>query len=205
MIWNRELIAFDNMSVEERETLYAASRNGRGVEIYNRPKGGWEPHEPANSFYSEKGAYRLDPSDPWNCIEDLILNRDPFEKMQCGLGLALERAMESEDWTVQVFHVCGWEECRGALCDSLTYRAFPKVPMPRPKTKPSWPEGIKPEYKWLARWPDGRCMLYTVKPNVTCEGWCVSTLTSRIATLPNFIDFDPGTCDWRESLIERPS
>ena len=73
-------------------------------------------------------------------------------------------------------------------------------------TKPSidW-EHVAPEYVALAMDENGRCSLYKSMPTVR-EGdgvWHTSDLLHRYAD--TFASFVKGTCDWKDSLVVRPS
>lgn len=79
-----------------------------------------------------------------------------------------------------------------------TYRAIPA-----PKTKPSadWSHAA-PECIWLARDRDGEGYFYDQKPSRGEGGWWSSDGKFRKASV--LASYDPGTCDWTESLVCRP-
>lgn len=71
------------------------------------------------------------------------------------------------------------------------------------QTKPSidWSQ-VSPEYKWLARDSSSLCgYLYKNKPHKDCGAWDSSGGCSKAGV---FASYRPGTCDWEESLVERP-
>ena len=71
------------------------------------------------------------------------------------------------------------------------------------KTKPliDW-SAVHPDYKWLARDMDGEVVLYKEVPKTGSVYWVSNTEVYLNASI--FASLDPGTCDWRESLVERP-
>jgi hypothetical protein len=74
-----------------------------------------------------------------------------------------------------------------------------------PLTKPSinWAH-VAPQYKWLAQDEDGRACLYTdVAPSCyVCEKRWISP--ARTVGAKSFNSFQLGTCNWKDSLVERP-
>lgn len=79
-----------------------------------------------------------------------------------------------------------------------TYRA-----KPAPLTKPSieWAH-VAPRWRWLARDNSGVSWLYESEPNLGGGSYWNSIYQSILATA--FFSFNPGTCDWRDSLVQRP-
>ena len=78
-----------------------------------------------------------------------------------------------------------------------TYRIKPEE-----LTKPSidWSH-IHKDYKWMATDQDGDSYLYTELPKQVNDIWntkCIEPLANP------FISFKAGTCDWKDSLVERP-
>lgn len=72
---------------------------------------------------------------------------------------------------------------------------------PKPLTKPSvdW-SVIKPEYRWLARDEDGCAWVFIDKPKSI--GFWTGELDFREVSF--LASYTPGTCDWQDSLVERP-
>ena len=70
-------------------------------------------------------------------------------------------------------------------------------------TKPSidWSH-VSENFQYLAMDEDGEFYLYTDKPTQASQQW-VTNLTYTPAT--HFASFVPGTCDWKDSLVERPN
>jgi hypothetical protein len=69
--------------------------------------------------------------------------------------------------------------------------------------KPSinW-EQVRKEYKFLARDENGTAWLYLEKPEIYRVGWGVTR--GAPAEAGSYVSYTPGTCDWKDSLIERP-
>ena len=74
---------------------------------------------------------------------------------------------------------------------------------PQPLTKPSidWSH-VADKYKWLASDEDGTPYVYANKPYINIYGWSIDGDVFTEVTA--FKSFKPGTCDWKDSLIERP-
>lgn len=73
-----------------------------------------------------------------------------------------------------------------------------------PKTKPSidWSH-VNKDYKYMATDEDGDTHLYNKKPYIEDYGvWNVSSGFCKSAEA--FVSFVPGTCNWKDSLVERP-
>ena len=71
-------------------------------------------------------------------------------------------------------------------------------------TKPSidWSQ-IKDEYKWLAVDVDECAYVYENEPNIDgIAYWCPNNTT--YFRVNGLVSYSRGTCDWKESLIERP-
>jgi len=65
---------------------------------------------------------------------------------------------------------------------------------------------VAPEYKWLATDKDGKLYLYKSMPtqgNKSCGFWVGSDKDFPI-DVDFFASFNPGTCNWEDSLVERP-
>jgi hypothetical protein len=73
---------------------------------------------------------------------------------------------------------------------------------PQPLTKPSidWSH-VAPKWRWLARDADDDAFLYKEKPYALHSKWSSSKEIRRADT---FASYTPGTCDWKDSLVERP-
>lgn len=73
-------------------------------------------------------------------------------------------------------------------------------------TKPSinW-EHVAPEYVALATDSDGNSYLFTEVPEATANMWAIGNRWSRWRSADVFQSFVKGTCDWKDSLVIRPS
>ena len=71
--------------------------------------------------------------------------------------------------------------------------------------KPSinW-EHVSNEFNYLAEDPDGAAYLYEKKPFTAQDVWGVSDSLSEVAEAFMFASYVKGTCDWKDSLIQRP-
>lgn len=71
-----------------------------------------------------------------------------------------------------------------------------------PKTKPSinW-EHVNPEYKYMASNIDGNTYLYLTKPVIGEYGAWQGD--GYYVEADAFSSFHSGTCDWKDSLVER--
>lgn len=68
-------------------------------------------------------------------------------------------------------------------------------------TKPSidWSH-VSEEFQYLAMDENGRHHLFAVKPTLTASEWTMRALYTEAG---HFASFIPGTCDWKDSLVER--
>ena len=75
------------------------------------------------------------------------------------------------------------------------------------KPKIDWAQ-VSENYRYLARDADGRVFLYAIRPEITTpewrapEWWSLDDGTCADASV--FKSLEVGTCDWRDSLVERP-
>lgn len=65
---------------------------------------------------------------------------------------------------------------------------------------------VAPEWKWLAVNKNGLSQLFKKEPYIKCksEGFWRDTCGSML-TANSFASLDPGTVDWADSLVERPT
>lgn len=70
-------------------------------------------------------------------------------------------------------------------------------------TKPSidWSH-VHSDFKALARAADGVGYIYTARPEPESFSW--RNAGDEVITANYFASYDPGTCDWKDSLVERP-
>lgn len=73
------------------------------------------------------------------------------------------------------------------------------------QTKPSinW-DHVHEDYKWLTVDCAGRSYLYKKKPSIYRTFWGPSDGSSDYCEATAIISCKPGTCDWKDSLVERP-
>ena len=86
---------------------------------------------------------------------------------------------------------------------NITLFPYP-VEVVKAVTKPSidWTQ-IKDEYKWLAVDVNGCAYVYENEPNNDGSAyWCSSGTT--YFHVNGLVSYSRGTCDWEDSLIERP-
>ena len=85
---------------------------------------------------------------------------------------------------------------------NVTLFPYP-VEIVKATTKPSidWSH-ISSEYNYLAQDSDGEGYLCGKNPHRMNTTWSMETPHVRATTFTSYV---PGTCDWRESLVKRPS
>ena len=125
---------------------------------------------------------------PWG-----LLSVEMMEAFSSNRFGDLEYYAGSGDWKEVTF----WSR----FDDKITVRK-----KPTPLTKPDIPwEFIKEEYKWAARSAEGLVFAYTQKPDMYSHCCWTSVGISDCRLIDTELwDFDPGTCDWKDSLVERP-
>jgi hypothetical protein len=108
-----------------------------------------------------------------------------------------QEALRAHGGPYELYDGPGWSEWHPMWINAATYRV-----KPQPLTKPSidWSH-VAPEYKWLARDENGDVFVYAGQPSAYDGIWkCVGG--HRMTDV--FASCTPGTCDWRDSLVERP-
>ena len=70
-------------------------------------------------------------------------------------------------------------------------------------TKPSidWSH-VSPEYNYLAQDSNGEGYLSSKEPSCHTYSWSMETPYIRATT---FTSYEPGACDWKDSLVKRPN
>lgn len=58
---------------------------------------------------------------------------------------------------------------------------------------------VQPQYKWMARLPNGKVYLYVNKPDASCGGWSAADFGASVTQS----SYKQGTVDWKDSLVER--
>ena len=111
-----------------------------------------------------------------------------------------QNALRVHGGPYEVFQTNGaWGVCISPWWGTTnTYRV-----KPRPLTKPSidWSQ-VTQEWRWLVRDIDGSMYLYKVEPKKRYRGWVFDA--GNTIYCGHFVSCCPGTCDWRDSLVERP-
>lgn len=69
-------------------------------------------------------------------------------------------------------------------------------------TKPSidWSH-VAPQFRWMATDKDGRTWVYEGMPIAHTRGWAAEGDLSEASP---FLSLRAGTCDWKDSLVQRP-
>lgn len=62
---------------------------------------------------------------------------------------------------------------------------------------------LHPDYNWIATDKDGRSFAYTEEPYNSGYSWSHRS-GSYSPELSVFASFKAGTCDWKDSLVQRP-
>jgi len=60
---------------------------------------------------------------------------------------------------------------------------------------------VHPDFKWMARYDNGKVFLYTEEPKIMSSYWSTNGLYRNAGA---FVSFKNGTVDWKDSLVERP-
>jgi len=70
-------------------------------------------------------------------------------------------------------------------------------------TEPSidW-DHVAPQFKWMATDDSGTTMLYEEKPRLSRTEW--EWAGGDCANITALASFRAGTCDWKDSLVQRP-
>ena len=95
----------------------------------------------------------------------------------------------------------------GKYCADSSIVLFPyPIEITKAVTKPSinW-EHVSSEFNYLAEDSevDGGVFLYENKPFIVSETWTIDN--GKFAEAHMFASYIKGTCDWEDSLIERPN
>lgn len=95
----------------------------------------------------------------------------------------------------------GWVSCEPQWVNTIIYRA-----KPAPVTQDVVPwEAIAPKWRWAARDSNGKLYLYDEMPNSDATFSWNPPVSGQCRALYNILaNLTPGTCDWRDSLQQRP-
>ncbi len=77
------------------------------------------------------------------------------------------------------------------------YRVKPRKP------SINW-DHVGPKFNWLAINDEGDGVLFDKEPCRTHIGWGLDEGFYHSVIGCTFASFDPGNCDWKDSLVERP-
>lgn len=125
-----------------------------------------------------------------------------------GEGTVL-RADETYTYPVRVKFTNGNEASYtldGKYCDEHSIPAlYPYlVEITKKVTKPTinW-DHVHSKFKYLAQDADGSAWLYAEKPQINHSSHRSAVLGGH-AKAESHATYDPGTCDWKDSLVKRP-
>lgn len=112
-----------------------------------------------------------------------------------------QEALKSYVGGIEFYGVDGWLAIKDVFTDvffvpHLVYRAKPK-----PVTKPNinW-DHVHTDYKWMATDKSGETHLFIDEPEPYDDTW---TAYERSALADSHLSFEPGNCDWKDSLVCR--
>lgn len=110
-----------------------------------------------------------------------------------------QEALKAHGGPYEYYSLQGWFPASFAI--SLSPHLVFRV-KPQPLTKPSidWSH-VAPEYKWLARDESGDAYVYSGQP---CAHDGIWKYVGKYRMADPFASYTPGTCDWKDSLVERP-
>ena len=135
------------------------------------------------------------------------------QKVWCvifGEGVVTEVLTEDTNFPVEVsfggvleYYTLGGKYRTYTLQTLFTYPVEVVKKSVRQAVKPSinW-EQVREECKFLARDENSTAWLYQEKPEIYREGWGVTR--GMPAEAGSYVSYTPGTCDWKDSLVERP-
>lgn len=113
-----------------------------------------------------------------------------------------QEALNAHGGPYEVYLSVGWESVVSPFwAINCCYRV-----KPQPLTKPSidWSH-VAPEYKWLARDADGLAFVFNDMPWAEFNKWVWDGGECEAVCVSGFLSsYTPGTCDWKDSLVERP-
>lgn len=121
---------------------------------------------------------------------------DKIKVMQAALEGEQIEILDLDNTSVGWSDTCGEP---GFFWDRFDYRVK-EVPLTKPSI--NW-DHVHPDFKWLARDKVGTVFLYQNQPTLIRNVlWDV--VDGIIAQTFMFASLDKGTCDWKDSLVERP-
>lgn len=132
---------------------------------------------------------------------DLTKNTTPLDLLPQETRAALQAlpddALQQYSWVTGT-----WERAEyGVWHAQAIYRQNPDW-TPEPLTKPDVPWDVLSDWvQWMARDADGDLVCFERKPDRYPSYWDEYSGRSEAISA---LKIDPGTCDWRDSLIQRP-
>lgn len=123
----------------------------------------------------------------------------PFGELSDSERLELLDAYYNKGRNVEFFSMGHWITVIPKWLGDRVYRI-------KQAEKPSinWDE-VSDAYNYLAVDEDGEGFLFVVRPNIVDLNWFSVHCNIRVINAEVFKSFKPGNCDWKESLVERPS
>ena len=134
------------------------------------------------------------------------------QKVWCaiyGAGVVTEIRHEGTTYPVVVVFNCNDERTVTYTNDgkyhtdgNVTLFPYP-VEIVKAVTKPSidW-DHVSEDFQYLAQDSNGVCYLYSGKPSQGERQWVPDMLCTSTGSFASFV---PGTCNWEDSLVERPN
>ena len=131
-------------------------------------------------------------------MTDLTKLTAPFGLLDEVYGEGTQEALKAHGGPYECYCTEGyWLEVPSSWELSTTYRV-----KPQPLTEPSPPwEHLADWVQYVARDEEGRPWGYGVSPALDSYMWLAKS--GRTVMLEG-VKFDPGTCDWKDSLVKRP-
>jgi hypothetical protein len=124
---------------------------------------------------------------------DLTMLREP-------LGMyskEVREALREHGGPYEIFLTDRWVTTDLPICNfSLAFRL---APVPLTKPAPPW-HMLADWVQWVARDSYGSCSGFEMEPNASNVWW---TSLGKYRLL-DALKIDPGTCDWKDSLVQRP-
>ena len=121
---------------------------------------------------------------------------DKIKVMQAALECEQIEILDLDNTSV------GWCDTYGEpgfFWDRFDYRVK-EVPLTKPSI--NW-DHVRSDFKWLARDKFGTVYLYQNQPTIFRKDMWDDVNGSIVQTYM-FASLDKGTCDWKDSLVERP-
>ena len=133
----------------------------------------------------------------WRAINAAIRGRE-FCELPHDIKLALISAYLNG---ARLHSDSGWDKSCMTYQPNFHPRATYGIIIPEPKAKPSidWSH-VAPQFRYLARDNGGAVYVYVNRPEQKCDYWAAQ---ADMADAYGFASYQPGDCDWDDSLIDR--